>query len=71
MTEGNDEIDLELNVANLPIGYAIQKDVVVDNSENWALLVCQTHPNNSNLTKHQNRLLQCHYKLGHCAISSW
>lgn len=66
--EEHEEIDVELNTVNLPIGYAIQKDVVVDNSENCALHVCQAHPNNSNFTKQQKRLVQWHYKLGHCAM---
>ncbi len=59
-----ERIKIELNAANLPVALATNTDDV--SSENLALYSCATDATNTNLPEKSKRLLQWHFRLGHC-----
>ena len=62
----NDCVQITLNAANLPVALATHTGDVA--SEDMALITCATDARNVNLPQKAKRLLQWHYRLGHCSF---
>ena len=61
-----DRVKIVLNAANLPVALATSNVEVA--SDNLALLTCATDARNVQLPMKAKRLLQWHYRLGHCSL---
>jgi len=61
----NDSFKISLSSANLLVCYVSHNDAL---SENKALFTCATDARNVDLPQKSKRLLQWHYRLGHCSM---
>ena len=61
-----DRVKIVLNAANLPVALATSNVEVA--SDKLALLTCATDARNVQLPMKAKRLLQWHYRLGHCSL---
>ena len=64
----HDSLRISLSSANLPVAYVSHANALGENQENQALFTCATDSRNINLPQKSKRLLQWHYRLGHCSM---